>query len=137
MCATFEICGKTYKPGRVITGSGKGGVVRHVWAGFARNEILAWWQKKGAVIIDIPATRFAERSEVTRKLIWDDVEPGRVIRGIVDVQTTQPRIKVVTRASNAEELERFQHPRMPLLEVPLFDPVPPGAYEDQEADLFG
>ena len=136
MCATFQICGKTYKPGRVLTGSGKSGVVRHAWAGFARNEILAWWQKKGAVLIDIPAERFAERSDVTGKLIWDNVDEGLVIRGLVDVQTTLPLIKVLTRASNPEELERFQHPRMPLLVVPLFEPVPSSAFEDEGADLF-
>ena len=137
MCATFQIRGKTYKPGSVVTGSGKSGVVRHVWAGFARNEILAWWQKKGAVLIDIPAERFAERSGVTGKLVWDDVEAGRVIRGIVDVHTTQPLIKIVTRASSTEELERFQHPRMPLIEGPLFDPMPLGAFEGVAPDLFG
>ena len=130
MCATFEICGKIYK-------LGKGGGVRHVWAGFARSEILAWWQKKGAVLIDIPATRFAERSEVTGKLNWDDVDGELVIRGLVDVQTARPLIKVVTRASSPEELERFQHPRMPLMEGPLFCPVPPGAYDEGEPDLFG
>ena len=35
MCASFEICGKTYKPGKEIIGSGKSGIIRHVWAGFA------------------------------------------------------------------------------------------------------
>ena len=74
MCATFQIRGKTYKPGREINGSGKGGIVRNIWSGFARKEILAWWQKKGAVL--------------------------------VDVQTTQPLIKIVTRASIEEELQR-------------------------------
>jgi len=80
-------------------GSGERGIVRHAWAGFARSEILSWWQKRGAVLIDIPADRFAERSEVTGKLIWDEVADGLVIRGLVDIQTTQPLIKVVTRAS--------------------------------------
>ena len=137
MCATFLFRGKTYKPGQEITGSGERGIVRHAWAGFARSEILSWWEKKGAVLIDLPADRFAERSEVTGKLIWDDVPEGLVIRGLVDIQTTQPLIKVVTRASTPPELERFQHPRMPLLEVPMFGPLPLGSYEAGEADLFG
>lgn len=137
MCATFQFRGKTYKPGSEITGSGGRGMVRHAWAGFARSEILSWWQKRGAVLIDIPAERFAERSGVTGKLVWDDVEEGSVIRGFVDIQTTQPLIKIVTRASNPREIERFQHPRMPLLEKPLFAPLPPGVVSGKEPDLFG
>ena len=115
---------------------GERGGVRHAWAGFARSEILAWWQRRGGVLIDLPAERFAERSEVTGKLIWDDLKEGLVIRGLVDTQTQQPLIKVVTRASTPAELDRFQHPRMPLLEGPLFDPVPPGADEAGTPDLF-
>jgi len=34
--------------------------------------------QKGAVLIDIPAERFAERAEVAGKLIWDDVTEGAV-----------------------------------------------------------
>ena len=137
MCATFQFRGKTYKPGSEVTGSGERGVVRHAWAGFARSEILSWWQKRGAFLIDIPADRFAERSEVTGKLIWDEVEEGFVIRGLVDIQTAQPIIKVVTRASSPEELDRFQHPRMPLLESARFAPLPPGVVTGDEPDLFG
>ena len=37
---------------------------------------------------------------------------------------------------NPEELDRFQHPRMPLLEVPRFAPLPQGM-EENEPDLFG
>ena len=136
MCATFQFRGKTYKPGSEVNGSGERGIACHAWAGFARSEILSWWQKRGAVIIDIPADRFAERSEVTGKLVWDDVADGLVIRGLVDIQTTKPLIKVVTRASSPEEIDRFQHPRMPLLEMPRFAPLPPGVDED-EPDLFG
>ncbi len=47
MCATFQFRGKTYKPGSEVTGSGVRGIVRHVWAGFARSEILSWWQRRG------------------------------------------------------------------------------------------
>ncbi|MEI6493076.1 MAG: hypothetical protein WCO94_11055 [Verrucomicrobiota bacterium] len=137
MCATFQFRGKTYKPGSEVTGSGERGIVRHAWAGFARSEILSWWQKRGATLIDIPADRFAERSEITGKLIWDDVADGLVIRGLLDIQTAQPLIKVVTRASSPEELDRFQHPRMPLIESPQFDSVPPGVIPGDELDLFG
>lgn len=137
MCATFQFKGKSFKPGQEVTGSGERGVVRHVWAGFARHEILDWWQKKGAALIDLPATRFAERSEVTGKLVWEDVAEGLVIRGLVDTQTPQPLIKVVTRASTPPELERFQHPRMPLLAAPLFGPLPLEMDEESDPDLFG
>ena len=137
MCATFQARGKTYKPGQEIAATGARGVVRHAWAGFARSEILAWWEKRGAVLIDIPADRFAERSTITGKLIWGEVAEGVVIRGLVDIQAARPLIKVVTRASSPEELDRFQHPRMPLLEAARFAPLPPGDDEHSDPDLFG
>lgn len=137
MCATFQCKGKTYKPGRVVTGSGEAGIIRHAWAGFARGEILSWWKSRGAVLIDIAADRFAERSELTGKLIWGEVPAGIVLRGLIDIQTTQPLIKIVTRASNPEEIARFQHPRMPVLEPPRFPRLPPEAEEQDEPDLFG
>ena len=137
MCSTFQFRGKTYKPGQEVAGSGECGIVRHAWAGFARREVLSWWQKRGAVLVDIPAERFAERSGVTGKLIWDDVEDGLVIRGLLDIQTAQPLIKVVTRPSSPGEIERFQHPRMPLLESARFAPLPPGVVTGDEPDLFG
>jgi hypothetical protein len=35
-------------------------------------------------------------------------------------------LKIVTRASTEEELKRFEHPRMPVIEAPLYsaEPVP-------------
>jgi len=36
MRATFQLRGKTYKPGSEVAGSGEHWIVRHVWAGFAR-----------------------------------------------------------------------------------------------------
>ena len=47
MCVTFHFRGKTYKPVREVAGSGGRGVVRHAWAGFARSEILSWWERRG------------------------------------------------------------------------------------------
>ncbi len=138
MCAAFEFKGRISKPGREVIGSGPNGPLRHAWAGFARHEILSWWERKGSLLIDVPATRFAERSEITRKLIWENVTPGLVIRGLLDLQTPNPLIKVVTRASSPEELNRFQHPRMPVLESPLFAPVPESLLTaPDEWDLFG
>lgn len=138
MCAAFEFKGVIAKPGREIVASGTDGPLRHVWAGFAREEILSWWESKGARLIDIPASRFAERSGITGKLLWADVPDGRVIRGIVDLKNPGPLIKIVTRESSPAELERFQHPRMPVLEAPLFAPLPEGfGPRSDDPDLFG
>ncbi len=120
MCAAFEFQGRGFQPGKIVAGVDEQGIVRHVWAGFARAEILDWWQRKGAVLLDIPANRFAERSEITGKLVWGDVPDGMILRGLLDSQTSKPLIKIVTRASTKQEIEFFHHPRMPLLEKPLF-----------------
>ena len=121
MCATFEFNRQIYKPGKKVVAVAASGIVRHVWAGFAREEILDWWQRKGGILLDIYADRFAERSNVTGKLIWDQVPERLVIRGVLDQQTGgEPLVKIVTRASTHEELERYQHPRMPVLAAPLF-----------------
>lgn len=138
MCAAFEFKGKSVKPGKPVVAASSNGPIRHVWAGFARQEILAWWQKKGGLLIDVPATRFAERSHLSGKLIWDSVPSGLVIRGLLDNQTPTPLIKIVTRQARDFEFEQFQHPRMPVLEAPLFQPVP-GDFHffDEGPDLFG
>jgi len=52
----------------------------------ARKKILDWWQRKGCTLLDIYADRFAERSNVTGKLIWDQVPQRLVIRGVLDQQ---------------------------------------------------
>jgi len=126
MCATFELKKKVFKPGRDVIVRSKTGIGRHVWAGFARNETLDWWLQQGGMLLDIPADRFAERSDRTRELHWDGVPENLVIRGLMDLRTSVPLIKVVTRASTEEELNFFEHPRMPLLETPLFDAIPEG-----------
>ena len=134
MCAAYEFKGSGFRPGREIPAVGAQGICRATWAGFARNEILDWWRKKGGDLLDIPATRFAERSDTTGNLIWDNVPEGFVIRGVLDHQTRHPLIKVVTRASTPAEMEKFQHPRMPLLESPLFPGIEIPA--NPQADLF-
>lgn len=134
MCAAYEYKGVGFRPGREVPAAGEHGICRATWAGFARNEILDWWRRKGGALLDIPATRFAERSDQTGKLIWDDVPEGFVIRGLLDRQTWHPLIKVVTRAATPAEMEKFQHPRMPLLEVPRFPGIEIPA--DTQEDLF-
>jgi hypothetical protein len=125
MCAIYEFKSKVAKPGQPIPARSSTGFLTAPWAGFARNEILAWWQRNhGGIEVDLFATRFAERSQVTHKLIWEEMPEGSVIRGLLIPHPAQPIIKVVTRAATEEELARFEHPRMPLIAAPLFGPIP-------------
>jgi hypothetical protein len=121
MCAALGTKNRIIRPGRPVrvwrVGRKQG---EFVWAGFARKETIGWWRKKGGEYVDVPAERFAERSDRDRQLRWDDIPPGAVVRGLVDPNDGQPLLKVVTRASTPEELARFEHPRMPLIEAPLF-----------------
>ena len=119
MCATFEFRGRVYRPGRLLIGRSAESIVRPVWAGFARNEILPWWLRQGGLLLDLPADRFAERSGESGKLVWDEVPRGFVLRGVTDPRGSRPVVRIVTRASTSEELLRFHHPRMPLLETPI------------------
>ena len=50
MCAPFQIKKQVMKPGKEITAVAESGIVRHAWAGFARSEILDWWQRKGGIM---------------------------------------------------------------------------------------
>jgi hypothetical protein len=53
-------------------------------------------------------------------LTWDDVPAGQVVRGVIDPNEGKPLLKVVTRASTPEELAKYEHDRMPLIEPPLY-----------------
>lgn len=122
MCATFEFRGRIFKPGREVIARSREGVVRPLWAGFARHEILDWWERKGGVLLDLPSARFAERSHESRKLVWDDVPAGFVLRGVMERRESVSIVRIVTRAATQPEVERFGHHRMPLLEAPLHGP---------------
>ncbi len=119
MCATFEFRGRIFKPGREVIARSREGVLRPVWAGFARHEILVWWKQRGGVLLDLPADRFAERSTDTRKLVWDGVPPGLVLRGVMERREPLSIVRIVTREATPLEAVRFGHHRMPLLEDPL------------------
>lgn len=119
MCATFEFRGRIFKPGREVIARSREGIVRPVWAGFARHEILHWWERKGGVLLDLPAARFAERSDESRKLVWDDVPVGLVLRGVMERRNSTPIVRIVTREATPPEALRFGHHRMPILEDPL------------------
>ena len=136
MCAVFQFKKQVFKPGKEVVAVAETGIVRHAWAGFARAEILDWWQRKGGLLLDIHADRFAERSDKTGKLIWDSVPRDFVIRGLLDHQTGQPLVKIVTRESTREELKRFEHPRMPVLEPALFGEMPALDFGAPEPELF-
>ena len=133
MCSVFKNKNLVLKPGRLLKGAGERGPVSAVWAGFARSEILDWWKKQGAEDVELTATSFAERSEKTRQLVWDDVPEGQVISALLDHRENPALLKVVTRPSNEDELARFEHPRLPLLQKRKFEPVPPA---EEEPDLF-
>lgn len=120
MCAVFKVQGKTFRPGREVPAIGPAGPCHGIWAGFARSEILNWWIQRGGFLIDIPAEEFAERSDRTGELVWDAVGEGLVVRGLLDRQTSHELVKIVTREATPDELDRFQHNRMPVLEKPLY-----------------
>ena len=125
MCAQYDSRGKIRRPGKFVgVWRAESDAAQLVWAGFAKRENLGWWKRCGGVLVDIPADRFAERSDRDRRLIWADMPGGHVIRGVIDPHEGNPILKVVTRASTADELEHFEHPRMPLIELPLYSQEP-------------
>ncbi len=85
------------------------------WTGFATSEKLAWWEHTWGDPVDIPAEKFAERSELDGFVKWGDVPSGFVIRGLYMKEPPRDQIKIVTRASTDDEYATFAHPRMPLL----------------------
>jgi len=144
MCASFEANGKQWRPGRVIGVWNQGRPERLVWSGFARGEILSWWMDKGCVPIDVPAVKFAERSRREGRLVWGDMPPGMVIRGLWDPSGSMPQVLIVTRQATSGEEEIFGHERMPLLMAPLYScelvPLPPEpeepAPDSRQLELF-
>lgn len=118
MCARFCQNGNEKKPGENVEVIANQVPKTAVWAGFARQETLPWWQKNGGELVDIRAERFAERANDNKELIWDNIPPGQVIRGLIEKD--KGLLKVVTRSSTDEETKHFRHSRMPLLDKPLF-----------------
>lgn len=117
MCCAFKQSGEVKRPRSRVVIEAPDGQKELVWAGFARSEILNWWQrKKQAVPVEVAAESFAERAEDTGELVWDVVPVGHVLRGLEDPSGKTPILKIVTRASSPEELERFRHPRMPVIQ---------------------
>jgi len=143
MCAALELNFRMLRPGRLVRAWRRDRIlVSLVWAGFARKESLEWWKRNGGELVDVPAHRFAERSDRDRRLRWDDVPAGLIVRGLIEPNDDKPLLKIVTRASTPEELLRFEHPRMPLIEPALFcaefPPEDPGdgPTVNPQAELF-
>ncbi len=105
---------------RVSIWKGIGRRAPFIWAGFAQRDSLGWWEKNGGLLIDVPAEQFAVRSREDGRLIWCDVPRGQIIRGVVDARRGEALLKLVIRPSTQEELDGFEHPRMPLFAPPLF-----------------
>lgn len=120
MCAAFESLGTQLRPGRAVAVWRNTTAEFRVWAGFARNERLSWWLRKGCQPVDVPAVRFAERSQKDGRLYWDEVPAGQVIRGLWEPALPAARILIVTRAATPEEADIFGHDRMPLILPPLY-----------------
>lgn len=118
MCAGADIHGKKRRPSDFVgVWLSQSSLGFYVWAGFATTEKLWWWKRQGK-FVDFPAHAFAERNDETRELHWEAVPPGMVIRALVTDE--KPVLKVVTRAATPEEVRRFGHDRMPVIEPPLF-----------------
>ena len=94
---------------------------------------------QGAARAEIPAHRFAERSDRTRQLIWAPLPPRTAVQALLLINSGL--IKILTRAAVPDEYARFEHPRMPVLEEctaldDLFQiPLPPEPAVSGE--LFG
>ncbi len=140
VCAALELHHRILRPGRgVCFWKAPRTLAELVWAGFARKESLGWWRKQGGELVDVPAHRFAERSDRDRQLRWDDVPGGLIVRGLIEPNDGKPLLKIVTRASTDEELRHFGHPRMPLIEPPLFSaeiPADDPVQDSAQAELF-
>lgn len=120
MCACLESKGVVFQPGAPVPFFSNAGRAEQLpWVGFAKVEAVAWWQKRGAVLVDVPAERFAERSMQTGQLVWSDLPSGQVIRGLIDPHEGHPVLKIVTRLPSKAEFTRFDSPTLPVIESPL------------------
>lgn len=121
MCARLEMNEVVLRPGDFVSvWESAQQATRLRWTGFARSEILDWWQRHGGELVDVPARRFAERSDVSDDLVWNDLPSGKVVRGLVDHEGEECVLRIVTRPATAPEMLHFQHLRAPLIEPPLY-----------------
>lgn len=126
MCARFELNKTRFQPSNTVAfWRALARAQQLIWAGFARREWLRGLPRDEA-LVDIPAVRFAERSRRSAQLVWDDVPPGQVIRGLVVPNRGKPLLRIVTRQRTPEEEEHFGHDRICVVEPPLYssEPIP-------------
>jgi len=117
MCCAFKQGGEVKRPRSRVVIEAPDGQKELVWAGFARSEILNWWQgKKQAVPVEVVAESFAERAEDTGELVWDVVPGGCILRGLGVPSGSGTLLKIVTREATDEERHHFRHPRMPVIQ---------------------
>jgi hypothetical protein len=139
MCAALQIGSRIFRPGKPLPFRSAHHARTAPWAGFSRAESRAWWVSQGAVLAEIPAHQFAERSDRTRQLVWEAVPAGSAVCGIFI--ESSGLLKVVTRASSPEEFARFEHPRMPLISectaVEELFRIPLPAELPETGELFG
>jgi putative SOS response-associated peptidase YedK len=112
MCAAFEFQGKKYKPKQKIPSLVNKVPVWIPWVGFARSEIITWWQRKGQQCL-IPVDRYAERNHQTHTLHWMEASQQQWITGIFLEKENE--IKIVTRHATLNEETLIGHDRMPVL----------------------
>ena len=120
MCAAIEFSTRVIRLGRRIAFRHAAGEAELPWMGFAREEVLGWWRLRGAELVDLPADRFAQRSEFDRQIRWTDLPAGQVIRALLDLTPEEPVIRVLTRPSTPEEHNRLQVTRMPVTDAGSF-----------------
>jgi len=123
MCAAIEFSTRVVRLGRRIAFRHAAGEAELPWMGFAREEVLGWWRLRGAELVDLPADRFAQRSEFDRQIRWTDLTVGQVIRALLDLTPEEPVIRVLTRPSTPEEHKRLQVTRMPVTDAAILHPA--------------
>ena len=125
MCSRLQYKESTFKPGDRISvnsalklnGSGK-------WTGFVRSDAeektKRFWVNQGFKSkLDVPATRFAERSRKAGEDVFDDVGEGKVVYAVGNRKTQE--VRILTRAATAEEKGKYGHERVPVIDKKRFD----------------
>ena len=111
MCATFQFKKQVIKPEKNVVAAAESGLVQHVWAEFARAQVMDWWRSKEGVLLDIYADRFAERSDSNGKDLVVVIGTSGVVLPIADMALQLRGFKTVNnlapeQAINANVFDR-------------------------------
>lgn len=118
MCSKLQFKESVFRPGdRIQVNSAMKLDGAGQWTGFIRSDAEEktkrfWVQKGFTAKLDVPATRFAEKSRKTDGDVFDDVGDGNVVFAVGNRKTGE--VKVLTRNASPAEAERFGHDRMPV-----------------------